>query len=71
MFKPKIKISDAVLEKARRAAEQLGSASLDEYIEKIVERDADRVLSQSNNKKLSEAEVQNIANSLKGLGYLE
>jgi len=71
MFDPKIKLSKAVYEKARRASELSGCSTIEEYIEKIVERDADRVLSQSGNKAVSKEEIDNIANQLKGLGYLE
>ena len=71
MFDPKIKLSKVVYDKARRAAELSGCSTIEEYIEKIVERDADRVLSQSGNKTVSQEEVDNIANQLKGLGYLE
>lgn len=72
MFKPKVSLPKGVLEKAKRASEASGCASLEEYIEKIVERDADKVLSQTaGNKELSKAEVDDIANKLKGLGYLE
>lgn len=72
MFKPKVSLPKTVIEKAKRASEVAGCSSLEEYIEKIVEKDADRLLSQSGaNKELSKAEVDEINNSLKGLGYLE
>jgi hypothetical protein len=71
MFDPKIKISKALHDKIRVAAEIMGCASVEEFVEKVLSTEADRVINQTGKKEVSEKEVQEIANQLKGLGYLE
>ena len=70
MFKPKISIASNIHEKIRMAAENLG-CSIEEFASKTLETEADRVISQSGAAGPSTADVEDIANKLKGLGYLE
>ncbi len=70
MFKPKITIDKALFEKLKSCADLLG-CSVDEYAAKVLERDADRELSKSGRHQVSQAEVDDIAQKLKGLGYLD
>jgi len=71
MFGPKIKVSKALLDKLKAAAETSGCASVDEFVERTLEREADKILSRAGKNELSQKEVEDIANKLKGLGYLE
>ncbi len=71
MFGPKIKISKTLLGKLKAAAETSGCASVQEFAERVLEREADKILSRAGKNELSEKEVEDIANKLKGLGYLE
>lgn len=73
MFKPKVKIDSALYDKVKAAAEALGSASVEEFIERTLENEADRVINSFKTRKgdVSDKEVEDIANKLKGLGYLE
>ncbi|WKZ56837.1 MAG: hypothetical protein QY326_08895 [Bdellovibrionota bacterium] len=70
MFDPKIKLSRALFEKLKEVASTLG-CSVDEFCEQVLEKEADRALSKSGRKEATAAEVEDIANKLKGLGYLE
>ena len=71
MFDPSIKVNKAVYAKAKAAAKLLGCSSLREFVEKILEDEADKVLNQQNSRQLGEDEIEKIANKLKGLGYIE
>ncbi len=66
----KLKISDAVLEKVRVAAQILG-CSIDEFAEKALSGESDKVLAKTASKEVSAKDVEDISNKLKGLGYLE
>jgi methylmalonyl-CoA mutase cobalamin-binding subunit len=68
--KGKIKVDDTVLRKVRVAASLLG-CSEDEFIARALEEKADQVVGQSGSKQPTQAEVDEIAQQLKGLGYLE
>ena len=70
IFDPKIKIRRILLDKLTTAAESLG-CSLEELVDQTLEREVDRILSKSGRTEVSQAEVDDIANKLKGLGYLE
>ena len=71
MFGPKIKVSDALYQKVKEAAAMLGCASVEEYASKVLETDTSRVLSKKVKGAASEAEVNDLKNKLKGLGYIE
>lgn len=70
MFGPKLKIPAALYERLRAASEAAG-CSIEDLAERGIEKEIDRVLSQRQDKQATEAEVQEIAAKLKGLGYLE
>lgn len=71
MFKPKLKISDAVIEKVRVASEIMGCASVEEFAERTLLAEANKVIASTGKKEVSQQEVEDITNQLKGLGYLE
>ena len=66
----KIKLSDTTLQKAKVAAGILG-CSVEEFVERAIETEAERVMAQTSNKEPSKEEVDEIAKQLQGLGYLE
>ena len=68
--KNKFSVDDVVYQKVKVAAGILG-CSLDEFVAKALEQECDRVLSQGSNQSPSAADVDQIAEQLKGLGYLE
>jgi hypothetical protein len=70
MFDPKIKIRRLLLDKLKTASEALG-CTVEELVDQVLEREVDRMLSKSGRSEVSQAEVDDIANKLKGLGYLE
>ncbi|MFN8611456.1 MAG: hypothetical protein U0931_28175 [Vulcanimicrobiota bacterium] len=61
MFAPKIRIEPELLERARKRAQELGYASVDEYLTHLIEQDL---------QKLTPAEDQAVQERLRGLGYL-
>jgi len=71
MFEPKIRIQKALFEKLKSAAEIRGASSLEEFVERILEGEADRILRTAGKAPVTEKEVEDIANKMKGLGYLE
>jgi len=71
MFGSKLKISDDILKKVRIASEIIGAASMDEFAAKVLETEADKIIASTGNREASQADVDDIANKLKGLGYLE
>ncbi len=71
MFKPKLKISQVVIEKIKVAAAIAGCSSIDEFAERALLAEADRVIASTSKREASAAEVEEITNQLKGLGYLE
>lgn len=71
MLGKKVKLEKSTYEKARVASEMAGCASLEEFVERAVIAEADKILMQSNSKSASEQDVEEITNQLRGLGYLE
>jgi hypothetical protein len=71
MFEPKIKVRRDLMDKLKLAVEVMGSASVEEFVEKVLEREVDEILTKAGRGEISQAEVDDIANKLKGLGYLE
>ena len=69
--KPKLNISDSVLEKIKVAAEIAGCSSIDEFAERALLEAADRVIASTAKREASPEEVEAIKNQLAGLGYLE
>ena len=73
MFGPKVKIRSALYEKLKEAAAIIGCSSVEEFAERVLEAESTKVIAQRKKSagSASEAEVQKIADKLKGLGYLE
>jgi len=71
MFGPKVKLSAGMHERLVNVAEQLG-CSVEEIVEKALERELDRIASASKRSdEPSQAEVDDIMDKLKGLGYID
>jgi uncharacterized protein (DUF1778 family) len=66
----KVKLSNEAFEKARVAADIYG-CSLEEFVEKAINAEAEKAFAKTSSKDVSDADVEDIANKLKGLGYLE
>ena len=71
MFDPKLKLSKRIIDKLRIAAQISGCASIEELAERILEKEADQIIGSTAKPELSSKEAEEIANSMKGLGYLE
>lgn len=71
MFGPKIKISSDLYKKLSSAAAMAGCTSVEEFAEGVLQREAERIMSQAAKAKASPQEVEQIASQLKGLGYLD
>ncbi len=71
MFGPKIKLEQHVLDKVRVAAKLAGASSIEEYVSRTLETEADRIIASTSKQEASASEIEDIANKLKGLGYLE
>lgn len=71
MFKPKIKVSQTVIDKVTVAASIAGCASVEEFAERALLAEAERVIASTSKREASAQEVEDITNQLKGLGYLE
>ena len=67
----KVKINSALWEKLELAAQIRGASSPDELVEKILEIEIDKILQKAGKNAVSDKDVEDIANKLKGLGYLE
>lgn len=71
MFKPKVTLTKDTFERIKLAAEVVGASSVEEFVEKTLLSEADRILREAGKGNISDAEVDDIANKLKGLGYIE
>jgi uncharacterized protein (DUF1778 family) len=71
MFGKNLKVSKLVLEKLALAASIAGCSSVDEFAERALLNEAERVIASTAKREASAAEVEEITNQLKGLGYLE
>jgi hypothetical protein len=71
MWGKALKLRPEILQKVERAAKRLGCASREEFIEHVLEREADRVLGSASPEAGADPEAEDIAKKLKGLGYLE
>ena len=71
MFGPKIKLPQHIIDKVRIASELSGAASIEEFAASALEAAADKIITSSSKKEASASEIEDIANKLKGLGYLE
>ena len=71
MFGNKIKLSSSVYELVKQAAEIRGASSVEEFVEGILAREAQKIVMEAGKGEMSKDEIEDIANKLKGLGYLE
>lgn len=68
MFGSRIKLDGELLSRCRRQAEQLGYSSVEEFITHVLERELRSMESTGDE---TAADEEQIANRLKGLGYIE
>ncbi len=74
MFDTKIKIRKELLEKLKTVSQEQGCSSVEEFVESALERELQRI---DQNRKVDsetlrkEQEAEDIANKLKGLGYID
>ncbi len=68
MFGSRIKLDGELLSRCRRQAEQLGYSSVEEFITHVLEREL-RAMEETGSE--SAADEEEIANRLRGLGYIE
>ena len=68
MFGSRIKLDGELLSRCRKQAEQLGYSSVEEFVTHVLERELRSMESTGGE---SAADEEEIANRLKGLGYIE
>ncbi|MEW5979271.1 MAG: hypothetical protein AB1898_26050 [Acidobacteriota bacterium] len=68
MFGSKIKIDEELLNRCRKQAEVLGFSSVEEYVSHVLEKEL-RASGAGGNQ--SQADEEEVARRLKGLGYIE
>ena len=68
MFGNRIKLEGELLGRCRKQAEQLGYSSVEEFVTHVLEREL-RSMERTGGE--SSADEEEIANRLKGLGYIE
>ncbi|MXZ35331.1 MAG: hypothetical protein F4X19_08880 [Acidobacteria bacterium] len=68
MFGSRIKLDGELLSRCRTQAEQLGYSSVEEFITHVLERELRSMESAGDE---TAADEEQIANRLKGLGYIE
>lgn len=71
LFRKKINVSDATMELIAKAVEISGASSVDEFAEQVLSKESERIINQAGKGDVSQEEIDDIANKLKGLGYLE
>ncbi len=68
MFGSRIKLDGELLSRCRKQAEQLGYSSVEEFVTHVLERELRSMEGTGDESAADEAEI---ANRLKGLGYIE
>ncbi len=71
MFKKSIKIDNVLFDKLTVAAQIKKCSSMEEFALQVLEAEADKVLTETAKGDLSQDQIDDITNKLKGLGYLE
>jgi hypothetical protein len=66
----KVKVSKTLFDKLGVAAGILG-CTVEEFVERTLTNETQKVIAKTGNKEVSAKEVEEISNQLKGLGYLE
>lgn len=67
----KIKINKELQKKCKSASEKLGCSSVEEFVTRILERETDKIISQTEGKQENTKNEEAIKNRLKGLGYID
>jgi hypothetical protein len=67
VFGNRVKIDDALLEKARKCSQLAGYADVEEFVNHVLEKEITRILG-SDDEQQSDEEVKK---RLRGLGYIE
>lgn len=67
----KIKISDELYSDLDRVCQMVGSSSVEELIERILKAEVEKLMKDAGKQELTAAEIDDIANKMKGLGYIE
>lgn len=70
-LRKKITVTSTLLDKISVASKIAGASSVDEFVEQILEQATEKIIASTGSKEVSAAEVEDIANKLKGLGYIE
>ena len=73
MFGPKLKISKELYDKLKQTADLMGCSSVEEYAERVLIAETDKVLNVAlaGSAGPAQGDIDAIAKKLKGLGYLE
>lgn len=71
MFEPKIKVKKELWNKLQNASRILGCSSVEEFVERTLESEVDRIITQNTKGQVSQSDVEEISAKLKGLGYLD
>jgi hypothetical protein len=68
MFRKKIRLNDAILERIKEAMDRAGYSSIDEFIETAIERELERIDASF---EITPEEEEKVRERLRGLGYIE
>lgn len=74
MFAPKVKVPKDLYEKVKAAAQEIGCASLEEFVASALEREIERIERARQEEDLADKkrrEAEDIASRLQGLGYID
>ena len=71
MFKKSLKLEKVLVDKLTVASQIMKCTSMEEFALQVLEAEADKVLSNTASQDLSQSQIDDITNKLKGLGYLE
>jgi hypothetical protein len=72
MFKKNsIKLDQVLIDKLTVASQIMKCSTMEEFAIQVLEAEADKVLTQTASSDLSQDQIDDITNKLKGLGYLE
>ena len=74
MFDPKIKFNPELMRRLKEAAKSSGASSVDEFVQRILELELERMEREKKKQapgKASQQEIDDITNKLKGLGYID
>ena len=67
----KVKINQGLYSRLEKIAVMQGCSSADEFVERVLENEMDRLNAAQDGPEMTAQEIESIASKLKGLGYLE